>query len=417
MKRLAKVSLGVIAVLALAVGGSVTYLMVGFPKVGPAPSLKIDATPALLARGKYLADNVSGCIDCHSTRDWQAQAGPVIAGTEGAGGERFGEDLGFPGTFYASNITPAALRDWTDGELGRAITTGVSRDGRALFPVMPFTAFGTMADEDIRAIVAYIRTIPPVARQVPASQANFPINLIMRTFPQPAAPTPVPPVSDAVAYGRYLTNAAGCAECHTPKDKGAPIPGMEFAGGPEFKVPWGSNFGANITPDPETGIGKWDRAAFVRLFKSLPPEQARARRVEKGHFNTLMPWTVYAGMTETDLGAIFDYLQTVTPVKHKVATPSRWGGASRDADSGPDAVDVSRYPPEIQQGYAALRQECGQCHSVARPLNTAEPNWEAFLGGHIKDREIDIASARVQQISRCLQHLQDDREHAKGNRR
>jgi len=103
-------------------------------------------------------------------------SGPVVAGTEGKGGMEF-PDLA--GTFYPSNITPAALSNWTDGEIIRAITVGVNKEGAALFPMMPYPMYKEMAQEDVEAIVAYIRALPAIQNDVPKSKINFPLNLIL----------------------------------------------------------------------------------------------------------------------------------------------------------------------------------------------------------------------------------------------
>ena len=182
---LVKIVVAVLVVFVLTIAGGLIYLTAGFPKAGPPPDITVEPTPERLARGAYLANHVAVCVDCHSTRDWTLFAGPVVPGTEGQGGERFGEEMGFPGTFYAGNITPHAIGDWTDGELARAITSGVNRNGEALFPVMPYPAYKTMSREDLYAVVAYIRSLEPIAGDVPARNLNFPMNLIVRTIPQP----------------------------------------------------------------------------------------------------------------------------------------------------------------------------------------------------------------------------------------
>ena len=119
----------------------VATLRLAFPRVGPAPSLAIEATPERVARGAYLANHVTVCIDCHSVRDWSRFSGPIVAGTEGRGGEVFDRRFRMPGTFYARNITPARLADWTDGELVRLVTTGLTKDDEPIFPVMPYRAY------------------------------------------------------------------------------------------------------------------------------------------------------------------------------------------------------------------------------------------------------------------------------------
>lgn len=318
MSRLARWILGaVLLVVALAAAG-VGYLFVAYPAVPPAEDVTIAVTPEKLARGEYLANYVSGCVVCHGTRDWSRYAGPLTPGTGGRGGDFFGDE-GSPVQLWAPNITPAALRDWTDGEIIRAVTTGVSRDGRALFPIMPYMNYGKMAREDIEAIVAYIRTLPPIESTVPARQLGFPLPLVVRTMPQVASPGPIPPKSDKVAYGEYMTNAAVCVDCHTPQGDQGPDLTMAFAGGMEFPLKNGKRIRtANITPDADTGIGTWTEEQFVDKFKAFDGAPHRTLSDAEQGENTYMPWYEYAQMDREDLAAIYAYLRTVTPIVNRV---------------------------------------------------------------------------------------------------
>ena len=301
--------------LLLLIAGLLAYVKTALPNVGPAPELKIEKTTARIERGKYLANHVAVCIDCHSARDWSKYSAPPVAGTFGQGGEIFDQNLGFPGTYFSRNITPAGIGNWTDGEVFRAITSGVSKDGHALFPIMPHPLYGQLNEEDIYSIIAYLRTLQPIQKEIPASVSDFPMNFIINTIPAKPNFQPIPEKEDQLAYGRYLITAAACVECHTPKKNGQNIAGMEFAGGMEFKFPTGEVLRSpNITPDPKTGIGNWTREAFVNRFKM----HATAQPVAKGGFQTLMPWTMYAGMTEEDLSAIYTYLKSVPVKENKV---------------------------------------------------------------------------------------------------
>ncbi|MBI2059860.1 MAG: cytochrome c [Nitrospirae bacterium] len=302
------------------------------PNVGPPPAIKVQASPDQLERGRYLARHVTGCIDCHSERDFHRYSGPVVPGTEGKGGFVFGKEMGLPGTIPASNITPAALGKWSDGEIARAITSGVTRSNEALFPIMPYPRYNAMDASDLHAIIVYVRSLKPIDNKVPSRQLDFPLNHVVKTLPRPAAPQPRPDAKESVALGRYLVNIAACSDCHTPTKKGTPIAGKEFAGGGEFVLPWGRVRPTNITPDPETGIGQWSRERFIGRFKEFDPSNGRVIAVKDGEFNTIMPWSEYSGMTEADLGAIYDYLKTLKPISNTVVlfTPA---GASQDHDS------------------------------------------------------------------------------------
>ena len=296
----------------------ILYVVYFLPSV-PVENIKVEITPERVARGKYLAENVAQCMDCHSTHDWSKFSGPAVPGTEGKGGEVFNRKMGFPGTYYAPNITPFHLKDWSDGEIFRAITSGVSKDGRALFPIMPYPSFGKMDREDIYSIIAYIRTLQPIENAPPASESNFPMNIIIHTIPSESSLSPKPPVTDTVNYGKYLVNAASCAECHTPAVSGQIIEEKMFSGGRYFEVPQGTAISRNITPDKQTGIGNWTREDFITRFKAFEnSEHYSGEGLNTNDFNTIMPWSNYAKMTEEDLGAIYAYLMTVKPISNKV---------------------------------------------------------------------------------------------------
>jgi hypothetical protein len=318
MKTLLKIVGGVVVLLLLAAAAGLGYLFYAFPKVPAAGEYRIEATPERLARGKYLNDHVLGCTTCHSERDWTRFSGPVKPDTIGIGGQVFA--LGPAGTLYSKNITPAAIGSWSDGELLRSVTAGVSRDGTPLFPLMPYPHFGVMADDDIHAVLAYVRSLKAIENlNIPERDLNFPLNLIVRTIPEPAAPGTRPPVTDKLAYGRYMLRSALCGDCHTPiDDQGTPLPGMDFAGGMEFVETGYRSRSANITPDADTGIGTWTEQQFIDRFKSFegvpPPVLSETERRQ----NTTMPWTAYAGMTREDLGAIYAALRAQKPVVSRI---------------------------------------------------------------------------------------------------
>lgn len=320
MKKLFKI-LGIIAgvIVVLIVAGYI-YFNAAFPKVDPPENIKVEVTPERLARGEYLANHVTVCIDCHSERDWTKYAGPIKPETLGSGGEVFDEKIGFPGTVVTKNLTPANLSSWTDGELLRAITCGVTKDDKALFPMMPYVNYTHLTKDDAYSIIAYIRSLPSKERQIPETKLNFPLNLLVKTMPlqnyTPAAPVDK---SDSIAYGKYLVTLASCSECHTQSEKGEPLPGMFFAGGQEFNMPSGTVRSANITPDEETGIGSWDKENFLERFGYFRDETAHNNSIDiNKDFNTPMPWLMYSGMTDEDISAIYYYLRTLKPVKNSV---------------------------------------------------------------------------------------------------
>lgn len=319
MSKFLKLFGALLSFVVLSIIALISYIKMALPNVGePDQTMKIQSTNASIERGKYLANNVAVCMDCHSTRDWSKYSAPIVEGTLGKGGEAFTKEFGFPGNYYSKNITPFNLKDWSDGEIYRCITTGVTKNGKALFPVMPYPSYGKMADSDIKAIISYIRTLKPIESTTQESNSNFPMNIIINTIPSKANPSDIPNKKDSINYGAYLVNVANCAECHTKAIQGKKLEGMDFAGGFEFNLPFGTIRSANISPDNQTGIGKMKKEDFIKKFKSFDLKNYIPAKVRKEQFNTVMPWTMYSGMNEEDLGAIYEYLRTVKPVNNKI---------------------------------------------------------------------------------------------------
>lgn len=325
MRKFLKIAGYAFAGLVVVVLGVIVYFNTAYPSVDAPKALKIESTPERIARGAYLAQHVAVCTDCHSTRDFSYFAGPVKEGTLGMGGERFGEEMGLPGTIYAKNITPGGLKDWSDGEILRAITSGIRKNGDVLFPIMPYPDYNNMAEEDLYSIISYIKTLKPSNNKVPESSINFPVNMLIRTAPQNYTAKKSPDKSNTVEYGKYLVTIAGCAHCHTNREYEGKMEHFEFAGGAEMNLPMGVLRSANLTADEETGIGRMSRNDFIARFKAFASPESQKIKVGKESFNTIMPWTNYAGMTEEDLGAIYDYLRTVPVVKNRVEkfTPAK----------------------------------------------------------------------------------------------
>lgn len=287
-----------------------------------AEKAKADSLAAVVERGRYLANHVTACIHCHSQRDFTKYSGPVIPGTEGGGGTKYSSELlaAIPGVIYSPNITPdkeTGLGDWTDTEILRAITQGINKKGDTLFPLMPYVNYNKMAKEDLLSIIAYLRTLKPIKNSVPARQLMVPIAL---AYPAPALLPTVdnnqrPAETDPVAYGGYIANAADCATCHTPFEKGQVDFSRMFAGGNLFNVGTFRVISANITSDT-TGIGRWNEEQFLNKFTVY--RDSSLVQTNPGLKNTVMPMTEYAGMTDNDLKALFAYMKTVKPVHHKL---------------------------------------------------------------------------------------------------
>lgn len=319
-----KVFLSLIAVVIVGAAGALGYLYARKPAMAPPLEIKVAATPERLARGKYIFDTIGDCGDCHSPRDFSRVAGPENKARRGSGYALSSFLKGLPGTVVAPNITPdpeTGIGLWSDGEKIRAIREGVDNTGRALFPMMPYQGFRHMSDSDVQALVAYLDSLPPIRNPLPKTNLQFPVFLFIKSAPQPAGSVHDPDRGDPVKYGKYLVDVAGCADCHTPMDKGQPIAGKTFAGGQIFDSKAGKVVAPNITPDMDTGIGKWSGAFFEKKFRDyrdyalngpppLPGPQAF----------TVMPWLAFSQLPDDDLAAIYDYLRTVPAVHNPVDT-------------------------------------------------------------------------------------------------
>lgn len=318
MKKIKKIAKILFAVLIVAGVSGYIYFNSAYPQQIEVENINIERTPERIERGKYIFNHVAACVDCHSERDFTKLSGPVKPGTEGKGGEKFDEEFGLPGTFYSKNITPYKLESWTDGEILRAITEGISKEGTALFPIMPYLVYGKMDKEDIFSVIAYIRTLPAIVNDPPKSKPKFPISMIMKTIPTKKMFTKKPDHSNTVEYGKYLLEMASCTDCHSPSDEGKPIEGKYLSGGIEIKLPGNTVVRThNLTPD-ESGLGMWTREQFIKRFnQGLDPAYSNTPYTP-GQFQTVMPWSVYGGMTDEDLGAIYDYLRTIPAVKNQV---------------------------------------------------------------------------------------------------
>jgi mono/diheme cytochrome c family protein len=318
-----KLLLGLVGIVVLVVGAAWLYYSLFLPKQRPAPDIQVELTPERIERGRYLVVNVLQCIDCHSERDWNYYGGPPIEPV-GAGrscmdrsspprGVNSGEGS-FPGRICIRNITQdreTGLGDWTDGQIIRAVREGVSHDGEGLFPMMPYFIYRHVSDDDMEAVVAYLRTIEPVRSEWPERTVDFPLSSLIQLWPEPLAePVVMPERTDRRAYGEYLAVIARCEFCHTPRDPNsmAGFDGRRFAGGMPFFLNGQTLYSMNLTPHP-TGLGAWTREQFIQRFRMHAEPQPVSPEE-----NTLMNWNAFAGMSEEDLGLMYDFFMTLPPV-------------------------------------------------------------------------------------------------------
>mgnify|MGYP000061892582 CR=1 FL=1 len=257
-------------------------------------------------RGAYLVKTVAACGNCHTPRgpDGAPLAGKALAG---------GVVIELPVfTAVGANITPdveTGIGGWSDEEIATAIREGKRPDGTLIGPPMPFNFYRHISDRDVHAIVAYLRTVPAVANEVPASQYRVPLP---DAYGPPVTPVPEVPRDDKVAYGAYLAGPVGhCLECHTPRVGGHPdLENRPGAGGMELPAPGGGIVVApNITPHPDKGIGGWSDAEIRTAI-------TRGVRPDGTELAPVMAFAWYANMSDEDLDAIVAYLRTLKPVSH-----------------------------------------------------------------------------------------------------
>ena len=286
---------------------------------------------AQIEHGKYIA-TIAGCTSCHTpykaefsnpqtlTLDQiRVLAFNELEATDQtkllAGGRVF--NLGPAGIVFTKNITPdtaTGIGTWTDEQVRIAMKTGKSITGEVLFPVMPYHVYNSMADADVEAVIAYLRSVNAVSNAVPPSTIS---REGLREFPD-ATGIMAPDSSDKAARGAYLVNSVvGCTDCHTPIDPATGAPQMEkyLAGGQPYEGPWGIVYGGNITPDEETGLGSWTEAEIRRALVSGLSRDGRRL--------ILMPWFAYANLSAEDADAIAFYLKNgMQPISNQVPAAS-----------------------------------------------------------------------------------------------
>jgi mono/diheme cytochrome c family protein len=316
MTRMKKAGFGCAALAVLVFVGAVsatvgwTVFLFG-PRQRRVTEVRFEPTPARLERGRYLVEARYACFACHTQRDWSRPGAPAVAGAEGRGLVWSVEGMPW---LTAPNITPdpeTGIGTWKDDAIGRAIREGVSRDGRALFPIMPYRAYRRIPDEDLASIVVYLRSRPPIRHALPTTQLPFPLNFFIATVPLPLdGPVADPDLSTPVKRGEFLVRSVECSGCHTAKKQGQDVPGLDLGGGFELETPLGTVVSTNITMDP-SGIPYYDEALFVSAM--------RTGRVGAREIHPLMPWHWLSRWTDEDLKATFAYLQTVPRVAHQVS--------------------------------------------------------------------------------------------------
>ena len=280
------------------IAGSVSIILASLLLAGTS------AAETLLERGIYLMESVAACPVCHTPWDEDGQR----ADRHMAGGLMIEEEWY---TAYASNITPdpgTGIGSWSDEQIVAAIREGKRPDGPLIGPAMPIALYRGMSDRDAQAIVAYLRSIPPLVNAVPASEYDIPLP---DDYGPPLGEVPEVAYYDLGAYGEYLAGPiANCIDCHTPLVDGwRDYETMLGAGGHEMEGPWGETTARNITPDWDTGLGRWNsRKMRTAITKGLRPDG--------DELGPPMPYERYATMDRQDLSAILAYVRSLPQIEN-----------------------------------------------------------------------------------------------------
>ncbi len=321
VKMAKRVGLGLAALVVLGITGMILNFYVRLPKSRPAPVMTAPTNPEAVERGRYLVHHVAGCVGCHSQVQESVPGEPPVEGKLGSGRD-FGEIPNYPVHIRAANLTPdkeTGLGGWTDGEIARAIREGVSKDGRNLFPQMPYLTYReTLSDGEVLDIIAYLRTLKPVSNKPGPTTVNFPVSMFIRAAPQPleAPPPPAPSPSDKMARGKWLLKTCSCNDCHdSVDDHMQKVPGKALAGGFKFPLPNDKGYviAPNITSDKATGIGAYSDDDIRRAI-----DEGKGKN---GRNLYTMPWSYYKGMTKEDKDALIAALREV-PAVANVVPPS-----------------------------------------------------------------------------------------------
>ena len=274
-----------LVVAAIAVVYTVTTLHIRQRYELPDSPVRAATDSAALARGRHLAEAISKCQECHAAD---------------LGGELWVDEPAF-GRLAGVNLTTGrgGLGDYSDADFERAIRHGVGRDRQPLI-FMPSEAFSAMSDEDLAALIGYLRSLPPVDRQMPEPKVgpvaralylagNFPL-LPVKLIDHDSRP-PAPPAGATVEYGRYLATIGGCRSCH----------GLALAG--------------DANPDaPDITVGRlggWTEEDFFRSLRRGMRPDGSVIDPEK------MPWVASGRMTDEEIRAVWLYMRSLPPGAQK----------------------------------------------------------------------------------------------------
>jgi mono/diheme cytochrome c family protein len=264
-------------------------------------SASLAETP--LERGTYLMNSIVACGNCHTPK---GPDGKAIAGKELSGGDPIDAPV-----FHAmpANITQdkdTGIGNWTDDQIVNAIRNGRRPDGTTIGPPMPIPFYRDMSDTDVKAIVAYLRTVKPISNKVEKSSYKIPLP---PAYGPPVTHVADVPRTDHVAYGKYLATGLGhCMDCHTPDVQGRPDFTRMGAGGNQFGSPNGGVImSANLTPGNPNGVAGWTNQQIkTAITTGMRPDRPLVR---------LMAFDWYKNISNEDLNDLIAFLRSLKPVK------------------------------------------------------------------------------------------------------
>jgi mono/diheme cytochrome c family protein len=290
------------------VSTSLLSVLLGVLACSPASAQGPPASDPVV-RGKYVFGAAGGC-GCHTEKDRPLNSG----------GRKYDGPFG---TVYSSNITPdrqTGIGGWTNDQIITAIRLGRRPNGERLVPVHPYTVFNGMAEEDLRALVAFLRSLPPVNRVNTPKKITVPLfeSVFLPTWLAAFAPRETPPPrapTSGLARGEYLVRAVGhCGECHTPRGATHATDNSRFLGGSQ-KGPEGDPV-PNITPDKDTGL-TWSEDEIADFLETGNKPDGD---VAGGLMAEVIDGTAagYKNLTKPDRLAIARYLKTISAVRNKI---------------------------------------------------------------------------------------------------
>ncbi len=304
----------------VAIGVSLCLVACTGKYIRPTTQDKIDRTPERIERGSYLVNSVTQCGVCHTPRVGGTWLGGERTDAFLAGGTTF-DDRGRAMKITVPNITPdveTGIGAWTDDEIMRAVRDGVLKGGELMWPPMPFGSWDVISDDDARAIVAYLRTVSPVKNQVKREYTIPFMAKIARSFGamhhEPAKNVKPPATGDKKALGAYLIKVGICYDCHSLGSTG-PSDKMLLAGSedPLSEPEYGKVWARNLTPDMDTGLGKFSAEQIKDALKS-------GKRLDGKPMAPPMSLLIphISTWQDEDLDAVVAFVKSVPAKKHKV---------------------------------------------------------------------------------------------------